>query len=466
MKLKLLRIASMVLSAFMLFVTGFSGISAYAFNNEVKSGTIAVVLYMKNAKLYYSYDGDNLICDRDLGDIKWSSGSGFFVGESDENPQYIVTNFHVVNDYVESNEGDEFLTYYGNATDGAYLFVGADACELRIYYSEDEYDVAYVDCYGDTEKVDLAVLRLRNGTDKRHALKLSTPTDDMIGETVYTVGFPGNADNYFTGASKYGVDDVTVHKGSINKFAVNEGKGVERIAIDATIQHGNSGGPLVTEEGYVIGVNTNVYSTSPYTAQIEADYYAINATEVIRFLDKNNIPYQLAGKNSDKTENSVATEDSDTTEENSRSNAPIIAVVTVVVVGGAVVFLMVNKKKNGQGASGTAGKGTKKAVIRSMSAQHNGKTFPVGKAPVTIGRNSAGCEIVYKEGTPGVSGRHCTVCYDSGNGQFTITDLGSSYGTFLSNGMKLTPNTPVNLKSGDSFYVGDKANTLKVEVGQ
>ena len=49
---------------------------------------------------------------------------------------------------------------------------------------------------------------------------------------------------------------------------------------------------------------------------------------------------------------------------------------------------------------------------------------------------------------------------------FTLTDLNSSYGTFLINGLKINANTPVNLKPGDSFYVGDKANILKVEVVQ
>ena len=67
-------------------------------------------------------------------------------------------------------------------------------------------------------------------------------------------------------------------------------------------------------------------------------------------------------------------------------------------------------------------------------------------------------------GTPGVSGKHCTLSYDGLLEQFTLTDIGSSFGTYLGNGTKLTPNVPVKLNAGDSFYVGDKANVITLEV--
>lgn len=451
LRLKLLRISTAVLLALTLLMTGFTSITAYAFDNSVREGTVAVVFYLKNAQLYIS-DGQTSQLVQSLGDLQYSSGSGFFIGPSGENPQYIVTNCHVIDDYVDASEGGEFVTLYGYTDDGYAMVIYASSCELRVYYSQDDYDVAYVDCYGDVEKVDLAVLRLRNATDKRHALQLMVPTDNMVGDTVYSVGFPGNADNDFTGASKYGVDDVTVHKGSINKFVANDGLGVERIAIDATIQHGNSGGPLVTEEGHVVGVNTNVESNVKYGTQVEVDYYAINASEVVRFLDKNNIPYEMAGSSGPGIGVGV-----------------IIGIIAVVIIAAAVIlFIVMNKKKKGQGSDRTQSAPTsaKKAIIRAISAQHGGKTFPVGSIPVIIGRNPADCTIVFQEGTRGVSGKHCSVYYNADTNVFTLTDLGSTYGTFLGNGMKLTANSPINIKPGDIFYVGEKTNVFKVEVGQ
>ncbi len=467
MKTKVLRVKSVIIAAFTAFTAMFCFLPTTAwaaFDNSVKSGVVPVVLYLKDAfTALYDPTTGNLIPVENLGDIQYSNGTGFFVGESGKDPQYVVTNCHVVDDYVKANEGEQFITQIG-VSKGVPVCLCATSCELRIYYSQDEYEIAYVDCHGDVEKVDLAVLKLRGPTNKRHALKLTPTEQNMIGNTVYTVGYPGNAENELTSASKFGVDDSTVHTGSISRIVMNEGKGVERISTDAAIQHGNSGGPMITEDGYVVGVNTNVISNSPYQDQIEVDYYAISSNELMRFLDKNDIPYETAKKGGVNPVVIVV----------------IIAAVVVVAGAAAAAFFILKKKKqlpaaqNAAASAMPAAPGTpaapgqspavKKAVIRSMSAQHNGKAFPVGKAPVTIGRNGSSCVIVFQEGTQGVSGIHCSVSYDSANDTFTLTDLGSTYGTFLINGQKLTANTPVILRSGDSFYVGDKANVCRVEV--
>ncbi len=473
MKSKIIRrITSLLISAIVtLSFAAVPMLSASAFDNNVKSGTVAVVFFLKGAKLAL-YDGENLSLYSDLGDIEWSGGSGFFVGRPGDKAQYIVTNEHVVDDYIAANEGEQYVLFTGQYTSdySQALYLISDSCEMRIYYSQDDYDVAYVDCYGDMQKVDLAVLRLREPTEKRHTLKLMAPTEAMVGSTVYTIGYPGNADNSFTSASKYGINDATVHKGIISKLVANEGKGVERIAIDAVVQHGNSGGPLVNEAGYVLGVNTNVESNSPYENQIETDYYSISTTEIMRFLDKNNIPYETAGGF------------------NGVILAIVLVVVGVVVVAViAVVLLLVMKKpakapagampagampaggmpmggyNNGMGANNMPV--VKGGIIRSLSAQHSGKVFPVGKAPVTIGRDASSCVIVYQEGTPGVSRKHCTVSYVSETREFILTDLNSSYGTFiLTSGERLTANQPIKLKPGECFYVGDKGNVLSVEL--
>ena len=45
-----------------------------------------------------------------------------------------------------------------------------------------------------------------------------------------------------------------------------------------------------------------------------------------------------------------------------------------------------------------------------------------------------------------------------------LKDMGSTYGTFLDSGMKLDPSKVYRLKPGESFYLGERTNTIKLEV--
>lgn len=80
------------------------------------------------------------------GTMTYWQGTGFFVGEEGQDPQYIVTNCHVVEDFILA----------GKALGGG---------ELHVLFDQDDEAEAYLVDY-DAEK-DLAVLRLAEPTDKR-----------------------------------------------------------------------------------------------------------------------------------------------------------------------------------------------------------------------------------------------------------------------------------------------------------
>ncbi len=417
----------------------------------------------------------------DEGDGWYATGTGWFVGKAGENPKYIVTNAHVVEDGVS----------------------------FRIYYSEDDYDDAYiVDC-GSSDAIDLAILKLHSATDKREPATIEIiPQDkqnDYKGSTVYAVGYPGVGDNGLTSGSKWGLGDATVTTGVISKFVWND-QGVNRIQMDADINHGNSGGPLVNDNGNVIGVNTNTFvKTDAAGNEIETYYsYAIDVEHVVEMLNKNNIDYELAGNDADSNADTLSEdngedttpsqEDSTTpTSESSGGAVGVVVIIAVVVIAvlGIIVFVVKSKSKNEAkeksgdngskvGASPESGNSightvaavscqpasapARTPMVRSLAAQHNGASFALSSGPITVGRDASACKIVYQAGTPGISGKHCTIEYRPSQNVFIVTDLNSSYGSFLANGTKMEPNRHYSFNPGDSFFVGDKANELRFEV--
>lgn len=77
--------------------------------------------------------------------------------------------------------------------------------------------------------------------------------------------------------------------------------------------------------------------------------------------------------------------------------------------------------------------------------------------PLRIGRNKDYCDVVYPDGTKGVSGQHLSVWYDSSRQCIMVEDLGSSFGTYvIVNDVprKLTPHVLESLGEGDTIVIG------------
>ena len=98
-------------------------------------------------------------------------------------------------------------------------------------------------------------------------------------------------------------------------------------------------------------------------------------------------------------------------------------------------------------------------AIVGLKGKFAGKRFPVAKN-MRIGRNPES-DIPYPGDVPGISGNHCTLSPRE-NG-IVLVDVGSSYGSFLPNGTKLTPNQKYLLKPGDMFCLGNKEQLFRVE---
>lgn len=389
-------------------------------------------------------------------------GSGFFIGKEGEDPQYLVTNHHVIADYLYFGAGQNASFTDENGTEYALKSY------VRVYFDSEDYVEAYV--VGYNEVADVAVLRLAAPTDKRRALKLCSPTGDMVGSTVYAIGYPGIADNpVVDSVTSWGLDDLTFTSGVISRLTTTSGTGVQNIQVDVSIGHGNSGGPIVNNNGAAVGISAWGYTNE----NAEEAAYAVNIDEVLALLNLYSIPYTSEPASGGGGMLSVI------------GIASGVAVLAIVVV--VVVCLMKNKRKKGSPElaqanaaamaqpSGPVAPAPEMAApapapasshaddsgyrLQGVSGALEGRRFMIRKnAPLTLGRNAEACNVAFPAATAGVSGKHCQVWYDSGN--IWIKDLGSSHGTFLTAGERLTAGQAMQIKPGERFSLGSEAETF------
>ena len=187
-----------------------------------------------NTKLEYSNGA--------IKDYGW--GTGFFVGYLDQDPTYLITNHHVIDDFISNGSGELLYLYDGETgeprTDSSGNQITVRA-KIRAYYDSDDYDEAYLVGY-DAIK-DIAVLKLDKPTSKRTALALCEPTDDMALSQVFVIGYPGLSENVFVEAtSSWGSADATATGGIVSRLLTTTGTGVRSVQTDAVINPGNSGG--------------------------------------------------------------------------------------------------------------------------------------------------------------------------------------------------------------------------------
>ena len=155
------------------------------------------------------------------------SGSSFVVG-ADVKGTYLVTNYHVI-------EGANLQSI---------AVVGRDGSELPA--SVVGYDTDY----------DLCIMQTNQPLKGAAAISIASG-EAAVGEAVYALGFPGAGD-YLLDDYAYAAEDITVTDGIISavKTVTTGAKKTTFLQMNAAINPGSSGGPLVNGEGQVVGINT------------------------------------------------------------------------------------------------------------------------------------------------------------------------------------------------------------------
>ncbi len=367
-----------------------------------------------------------------------STGSGFAIGENGKPVQYIVTNCHVVFDRYTGEKADSVKVCFSAAAN-RYM-------TAQIY----RYDKAR----------DIAVLRLPEPTTEVRALKLCKYSDNNMSATFYALGYPARA-TAGTDYERYDKSDIVTTSGMISRRTMVDETDVYMLDIEIT--SGNSGGPLVNSNGEVVGINTFSITDTNY----DKSNYAVCIDELTRMIDVDEIPYVL------------------TTDKNVKGIIVVLAVVVAdLVLIALIAVALIQSKKSAPKvipAAAPEKEPVNKTEYRETFADKIAPTMaftaeevnikciggPLQGQKITLkdklvfGRDPKRCTVVFPLDTEGVSGLHCQIVLE--NGTIRLTDLGSTYGTFLENGHKIERDTAVELKRGDTFSLGSEKNKFMVE---
>lgn len=205
------------------------------------------------------------------------SGSGFLISDSSEGAQYVITCDHVVDIPAETQ-----------AQMAQYL--GVDRLNIKIEIVITRDITQNVTVTQASVEADFAILKLDQPIYERNPLVINSDGPNIT-EDVYAMGYP-DAIQTLQDFVYYSEEDVVVTKGSVSNVNVTNG-GVPYVQHSAVITAGNSGGPLLDSDGYVVGLNTFAYNAESGTY-----YYSLRIEEVTKALDALGISYQSKNGNS------------------------------------------------------------------------------------------------------------------------------------------------------------------------
>ena len=178
----------------------------------------------------------------DLPEVEVSTGSGFIVSPDG----WVITNQHVISDekFETTIEGEK-----------VEVSISVQRIEVLVPSSGDTqpYRRYVASVFAIDADDDLAILHI--GGSNLPYVGLGDSDALLVGDAVNAVGYPyGQLLELAKPESDQSIPATSVTTGTVSAFRTDAGKERRFVQVTAPLNPGNSGGPIVDAEGYVVGV--------------------------------------------------------------------------------------------------------------------------------------------------------------------------------------------------------------------
>lgn len=138
---------------------------------------------------------------------------------------------------------------------------------------------------------DVAILKL---TEKHiyPTIRMGDDKDLRVGEQIYVLGYPAVA-TFHPLISEESISEASLTRGLVSAKK-NMKDGWEVLQTDASITHGNSGGPVMNEYGEVIGLATFGSIDYQRQAEVQGMNFIVPSTIVYEYIDKARIDPEMS----------------------------------------------------------------------------------------------------------------------------------------------------------------------------
>ncbi len=282
----------------------------------------------------------NCIYEDDLGKTSIiQGGTGFLIGDPEET-EYVITNNHIIN--PDKKFRDKAFKALGVPKEKDEDW---DKINLKVQVVVENDVVLEASVVKASVALDVVVLKLEQPIYTRTPLTIlaaenkSAEKPYKVADKIFTLGYP-------TGISYdvpvyYSNDKVSMTSGAIANLTTLDNTMV--IQHDAKIDVSNCGGPLINEDGLVIGMNELIDDGS--------NYYTLDAAEITAILDGLGIVYNKMNPTEyDELKNGVSAATEVSTTGSSASADEVVnpggdgrdtkkLIITIAIVGAVVVAL-------------------------------------------------------------------------------------------------------------------------------